>query len=178
MNLFNRTMLLRQFSSTDANSNNMIDFYRSVVQSTDLSEADWRKFRYWYVISKYLMHWYFKVPSNIKMILFGHISCCMYVSVPCISNSWYLKVNFLDPENLSLDISCLGWSSTPRATVSVFCINFTVWFKPARASQTIGYLYEFDCKPVTNVVGIDTTKWKAIAFEQQVCIIKFIIFYT
>ena len=33
--------------------------------------------------------------------------CICYIATPLISNYWYLKVNFLGPENLPLDISSL-----------------------------------------------------------------------
>ena len=40
--------------------------------------------------------------------------------------------------------------------------------QPTNSSQKVGYMYEFDCKPVLNVSGINTTKWLAIAFEHKV----------
>ena len=45
-----------------------------------------------------------------KSIGWTHFFLSFYISAGVISNNWYLKVNFLEPENLLSDISCLGWT--------------------------------------------------------------------
>ena len=38
------------------------------------------------------------------------------------------------------------------------------------SSKKLGYMYEFDCKPILHEKGIDTTMWKVVAFEHQVIV--------
>ena len=64
------------------------------------------------VSSRYFEQWYLKLPSYIKEYSLNTISKFIKISYPDISNYWYLKVNFLVPENLLWDISSLGWIST------------------------------------------------------------------
>ena len=75
--------------------------------------------------SQCLEYWYFKVPSGIKEDSLDTITMFHCVSVPDISDYWYLKVNFLGPENLLWDISSLRWSLTLRyQKLIVYGINF------------------------------------------------------
>ena len=53
----------------------------------------------------------------------------MFISIPFISNYWYLKVNFLVPENLLWDIRSLRWTSTLRyreLTVYALIVKLTL----------------------------------------------------
>ena len=60
--------------------------------------------------SQYLKHWYLKVTSYIN----DKFSFFSFSKTIFISNYWYLKVNFLGPENLLWDTSNLGSTLTLR----------------------------------------------------------------
>ena len=36
-------------------------------------------------------------------------------------------------------------------------------------------MYEFDCKPLLNETGLDTSKWQTIAFEHKVIHLEYIL---
>ena len=59
-------------------------------------------------------HCYLEVPSSCKEITLDAFLVPLYISTHVISNLWYLKVNFLRPENFLWDISGLRWNSTLR----------------------------------------------------------------
>ena len=71
-------------------------------------------------------------------ILFGHISHFPYISTSVTTNYWYLKVNFLEPENLLWDISSLGWTSNLRYwELTVLSRNSLIWVIVCLAFQNI-----------------------------------------
>ena len=47
-----------------------------------------------------LKHLYLKVPILHQRSEFGLIPYLFYITASVIANYWYLKVNFLSPENL------------------------------------------------------------------------------
>ena len=57
-----------------------------------------------------LKHWYFKESSYMKEYISDASPIFLYTSASDISNYWYLKVNFLIPENLLWGIRRLKWT--------------------------------------------------------------------
>ena len=107
-------------------------------------------------ISKYPLK-----SENIDLTLFPF---SFYTLSPGIPNYWYLKVNFLGPENLLWDIGSLVWNSTLRhreltvfikvniqGTHSCYCfasfLNWRLW----RANINIGIKHGFTCINVCQV---------------------------
>ena len=50
-----------------------------------------------------------------------------------------------------------------------------LFLQESKSSLKIGYMYEFDCKPVLKEPGLNTLMWQAVAFEHNVIkVIEFI----
>ena len=63
-----------------------------------------------------------------------------------------------------------------RSTYAIFssCFQYLILFQRSPSANTIGYMYEFDCKPTTTIGGNDPKIWGTIAFEKKVYVMYII----